>query len=93
MLNQRKVTTLFLLVWAVLFPLSAEAYVGPGLGAGTIGVVLGVLASVGLVLMAIVWYPVKRILKKIKDKRSGESVEDIPETKQVQEANKKNELD
>lgn len=40
------------------------AYVGPGLGLGTIAVVLGILASVFLALFSVVWYPFKRLLKR-----------------------------
>ena len=42
------------------------AYIGPGLGAGTIGVILGVLGSIVLALFAIFWYPIKRMLRKNK---------------------------
>lgn len=49
----------------------AEAYVGPGLGAGTIGVILGFLASIVLALFALLWYPIKRFLKKKKSKQAG----------------------
>jgi hypothetical protein len=45
---------------------AAHAYVGPGAGAGTIAVVLGILASIVLAFFAILWYPVKRLLKKIR---------------------------
>lgn len=41
-------------------PGTAYAYVGPGLGAGTVAVVLGVLGSLGLWLFALLWYPFKR---------------------------------
>lgn len=44
----------------------AFAYIGPGLGAGTIAVVFGVLASLFLALFAILWYPVKRLIRKRK---------------------------
>jgi hypothetical protein len=44
--------------------LQAQAYVGPGLGAGVIGVLFGLLASVVLALLAIVWYPLKRLLRR-----------------------------
>ena len=48
-----------------LLPLSAaQAYVGPGLSAGAIAVVLGVIGSVFLALFALVWYPLKRLMKK-----------------------------
>lgn len=44
----------------------AHAYIGPGAGAGTIAVVLGVLASVAMAFFAILWYPIKRVIKKRK---------------------------
>lgn len=47
----------------------ADAYIGPGAGAGTIAVVLGVLASIVMAFFAILWYPVKRFLKR---RRSGD---------------------
>lgn len=43
---------------------SASAYTGPGLGAGVIAVVIGFFTSIGVALFAIVWYPVKRLLKR-----------------------------
>ena len=43
---------------------SAHAYVGPGLGLGTLGVVVGIIGSVLLAIFAVVWYPLKRVLKK-----------------------------
>ncbi len=49
-----------------LSPVMAHAYLGPGLGAGTISVVLGVLASIFLAVFAIVWYPFKRWRNKRK---------------------------
>ena len=58
---------------AVIAPLgAAHAYVGPGLGLGTVAVVLGVIGSVFLALFAIFWYPMKRMLKK-KKASSGEA--------------------
>jgi hypothetical protein len=50
----------------------AEAYVGPGLGAGTVAVVLGLLGSVFLALLAFIWYPFKRLIQKIKSSRNPE---------------------
>lgn len=46
----------------------AHAYIGPGLGAGVIGAILGILGAVGLAIVAVVYYPIKRMLKK---KRAG----------------------
>ena len=44
----------------------AHAYVGPGLGLGALGVVLGVFFSIGLAVLAVVWYPLKRVLRNFK---------------------------
>jgi len=50
---------------------TAEAYIGPGLGTGIIGVVLGILVSIFLALTAIIWYPLKRLFKKLSNKQKG----------------------
>jgi hypothetical protein len=44
----------------------AAAYIGPGASAGTIAVVLGVLAAIVMAFFAILYYPIKRMLKKRK---------------------------
>ena len=61
-----------MLLACVLLPLPAFAYVGPGLGLGTIGVVLGVLFSLFMAMVAIVWYPIKRLWKKVRGKQTVE---------------------
>lgn len=50
------------LVLAAL-PSAALAYIGPGVGAGAIGAVLGVLGSIFLAIVAVVYYPIKRMMK------------------------------
>lgn len=59
----------FFVTGFLLVPLQAYSYVGPGLGAGTLGVILGLLGSILLALFAFFWYPIKRALfaKKIDD--------------------------
>jgi flagellar motor component MotA len=42
----------------------AMAYIGPGVGAGMIATVLGILTALVLALFAVFWYPVKRLLKR-----------------------------
>lgn len=55
------ITILFSLLF--LLPQTAHAYVGPGLGMGAFGVVLGVIFSVLLAIVGIFWYPLKKLLK------------------------------
>jgi hypothetical protein len=52
-------------VCLVLFLYSATsyAYIGPGASAGTIAVVFGIIASMFLAFVAIIWYPLKRLVK------------------------------
>ena len=57
-------------------PLNAFAYLGPGLGAGTIGAIVGVIVSIFLGIFAVVYYPIKRMLKKsglIKKERKSDA--------------------
>ena len=63
-----------ILIYAALFILIAQpayAYIGPGLGAGTIGVVFGIIGSIFLALFALIYYPIKRALKKWKAKHTA----------------------
>jgi len=53
--------------------LNAYAYIGPGLGIGTIGAVLGILGSLVLALIAIIWYPLKRLFKKKRNRNNDAS--------------------
>jgi hypothetical protein len=55
----RKLTVAMCLV-AIAEP--AAAYIGPGVGAGLIATVLGILTAICLALFAVIWYPIKRLL-------------------------------
>lgn len=48
------------------------AYIGPGLGTGVIATVIGVIASILLAIFAILWYPFKRLIKRLKSKKAME---------------------
>jgi uncharacterized membrane protein len=74
----RALTSWLLLTLLVVTP-AAHAYIGPGASAGTIAVVFGVIASVFLAFVAIVWYPIKRLFKgrKTVAQESGEPQPDV----------------
>lgn len=55
----------------VVLATPASAYIGPGVGAGAIAVVLGVLASLAMASMALLWFPVKRLIKKRQKNKDG----------------------
>ena len=54
---------------------AAHAYIGPGAGAGTIAIVLGILSSAFLAFVGILWYPIKRLLKGRKATAKAASAE------------------
>ena len=47
----------------VLSPASVQAYVGPGMGAGAVAAVLGVLAGLLMLVVGVVWYPLKKLAR------------------------------
>lgn len=58
-----------------LFTLTAPpalAYIGPGVGVGAISAALGVLGAIGLALIAVIYYPIKRLLRR-KKKTPGQA--------------------
>lgn len=55
----------------------AFAYVGPGASLSAIGSVIALFAAVGLALVGFVWYPVKRLRRRLKGRhqKDGEQVD------------------
>ncbi|WP_282608358.1 hypothetical protein [Pelagibius sp. Alg239-R121] len=68
----RKLIAILSFGLALLAAGSAQAYVGPGLGLGAVGAILGVVLSIVLALFAIFWYPLKRLFKKKPQPRKTE---------------------
>lgn len=44
-------------------------YLGPGVGGGVLVVVIGVVALVIITIFTFLWFPIKRYLKKRKNKK------------------------
>lgn len=49
------------------------AYVGPGLGLGVIGAIIGIVAAVFLAIVGVFWYPLKRMFKNQKPEKEKEN--------------------
>lgn len=49
---------------AMAWAAPAQAYMGPGAGLSAIGSFLSLLATVFFALVGLVWYPVRRLLRK-----------------------------
>jgi len=54
--------------FVLFFTLSsfAHAYVGPGAGLSALGTVAAFIGACLLIIVGFVWYPIKRLLKKLK---------------------------
>ena len=63
-----------IILWAVMVVLAAPglaaAYIGPGVGLTTIGTALALICAVFLGILGFFWYPVKRLINKIKNGKS-----------------------
>lgn len=44
----------------------AYAYIGPGTGAGLAATVLGIIGALALAIIGLIYYPIKRLIKKLK---------------------------
>ena len=58
----------FLFLSLFLVSLHSYAYIGPGMGGGVIAAVIGFFAAI-LLGYGVLYYPIKRALKKRKDKK------------------------
>ncbi len=71
-------TLLGSLVLFAFLPDPAAAYIGPGAGLGALAVLAALVLGVVLLAVGLVWYPVKRMLKKAKGSPDTISDEDNP---------------
>ncbi len=53
----------------VFFSNSSYAYLGPGVGGGLIAATIGIIVAIFAALFGLIWFPIKRILKKRKEKK------------------------
>lgn len=46
------------------------AYIGPGAGLGAVGSLLALVGAVLLMIVGFIWYPLKRLLRRVKADRA-----------------------
>ena len=51
-----------------LVPTHSYAYLGPGMGGGIIAATIGVVVAIFAAIFGILWFPIKRFIKKNKNK-------------------------
>ena len=59
---------LIILLFFLTFPNFLQAYIGPGMAGGIIATSFAVIAAIFVCLFGILWFPLKRYLKKRKNK-------------------------
>lgn len=55
---------------ALCVPMLAQAYSGPGVGLGALSVVIGIVGSVFLMTVSLIWYPFKRMIRAMRQRRA-----------------------
>ena len=55
-----------------LITTSSFAYLGPGVGGGVIAATIGIIVAIFAALFGLIWFPVKRLLKKRKEKKENQ---------------------
>lgn len=60
----------------------AAAYIGPGAGISFVGAVLTTIAGILLALLAILAWPVRKLIKRMRGKQPGAGETESPETGQ-----------
>ena len=66
-LNRRPVVSVCA-AFFLTYPPLALAYIGPGLGAGAVAVVLGLVVGFLMLVVGVIWYPLKRLFRRIRRK-------------------------
>ena len=66
---------LVLAVLAAAWSGQAHAYIGPGMGVGAAAVVLGIVAAVALFIVGLVWYPIRRLRKSLREGKQAKKLE------------------
>lgn len=54
---------------SLAYPSLALAYIGPGLGTGALAAVLGTLAGLLMLIVGVVWYPIKRLIRYLRSRK------------------------
>jgi hypothetical protein len=64
---------IYILLIFMSLSVNSNAYLGPGLGGGIIAASLGIIFAIFSLLFAIIWFPIKRLLKKKRGKKKSKN--------------------
>ena len=57
---------IYLILIFLFFSLEAKAYIGPGISGGFLLLIIGFLLTIFIALFAIIYYPIKNLMAKLK---------------------------
>ncbi|MGC3874322.1 hypothetical protein ACPF7Z_13755 [Halomonas sp. GXIMD04776] len=74
--SQAVTTSLILATAVVVFPVAAQAYVGPGAGLSLLSALWGIIAAIAIAVFFVVMWPIRRMMRRRKMRRAdAESAE------------------
>ena len=65
---------LFFLIFSCFFNIEAHAYIGPGMSGGALVAVLGFVVAIFAGLFGLIYIPIKRLIKKLKNKKKNNDI-------------------
>lgn len=69
MLLTRKAFIHLFAILILAYAPGASAYIGPGLGAGAVVAVLGTVLGLLMLVVGVIWYPIKRLIRRLRSKK------------------------
>jgi len=66
-------------IYLICIPSLTLAYIGPGMGAGVGAVILGVALAFFMAIFAVLWFPIKSLINKLK--KHPENLEEVDDPK------------
>lgn len=70
---EKAFTLILSLFFVLLFSVPAQAYIGPGAGISVLASVIGILVTILIAVGAIVWWPIRRMMKRRKSRSESNS--------------------
>ena len=64
-----------LILFLSCFTSNVYAYIGPGVGGGAILAILGFLVAIIVGIFGLIWFPIKRLLKKNKKEKKKNNLD------------------
>lgn len=72
-----------LAITTTMLPVTAYAYIGPGAGLSAIGSFLALIGAILLAILGFIWFPIKRLIKKFKNKSEAPDVSTNDSSKNI----------